>query len=174
MPDTPSTCKSIKFIVSEFKLAKTCPQVHYTGLIVCRQTSSVFDQHTGAEQRLRGLFTIAPPHTCAVYVPAVGVFALDVYAAQVMTDFIHQHVTTVRNESDRQICMLTSRRRRRYKHVHTHADEGALTIFKTAPPSSQPKHLHNPSYTGCPPPFAAACEIFVSIDLISSQGWGGA
>lgn len=51
-----------------------------------RQTSSVFDQHAGAVQRLRGLFTIAPQHTRAVYVTAAGVFALDMCAAPVVTD----------------------------------------------------------------------------------------
>lgn len=89
----------------------------------------MFDQHAGAVQRLRGLFTIAPHHTCDVYVTAVGVFALDMYTAQVMTDFIHQHVTSVRNESESHICTFTSLRRRRYKLVHTHADECALADY---------------------------------------------
>lgn len=56
------------------------------------ETCSVFDQHAGGVQRLRGLFTIAPHHTCAVDVAAVGVFALETY-----TCAADEHATSVRN-----------------------------------------------------------------------------
>lgn len=141
---------------------------HYIGPPVCRQRPAVC--LTSMPVQCKGCEgCLLLHHTCAVSVPPVGVFALDMDTAQVMADFSHQHVTSVRNDSESHICTFTSLRWRRYKHVHAHADQCALTIFKTVPPPSQSKHLHNPSYTGHPP-FAVACEIFVSIDLISSQG----
>lgn len=91
MPETLNTCKSVKFSLQNLNRPKRVSVLKVLkisgrkwplyGPEVCRQASSVFDQHAGAVQRLRGLLTIAPQHTRAVYVSAAGVFALDMMFA---------------------------------------------------------------------------------------------